>query len=87
MPNRSADPARVGEENTGLLRRRLIFADPERSVVRISPDGTQIAFRAPVDGVLSRSRVRARDQHCVARRLAIVQVALCLKTWRCGFNT
>src|SRR5580700_4848318 len=41
------------EENTGLLRRRLIFADPERSVVRISPDGTRVAFRAPIDGVLN----------------------------------
>ncbi len=48
MPNQSAD-----HMNTGLLRRRLIFADPERSIVRISPDGTRIAFRAPVDGVLN----------------------------------
>jgi len=53
MPNQSADAMQVGEENTGLLRRRLIFADPERSVVRISPDGTWVAFRAPVDGVLN----------------------------------
>ena len=27
-----------------LLPRRLIFADPERSVVRISHDGSRIAF-------------------------------------------
>jgi dipeptidyl aminopeptidase/acylaminoacyl peptidase len=53
MPNQSADPMRGGEENAALLPRRLIFADPERSVVRISPDGTRIAFRAPVDGVLN----------------------------------
>jgi dipeptidyl aminopeptidase/acylaminoacyl peptidase len=53
MPNQPADPMRVGEGNTGLLRRRLIFADPERSVVRISHDGTRVAFRAPVDGVLN----------------------------------
>jgi dipeptidyl aminopeptidase/acylaminoacyl peptidase len=53
MPNQSADPMLVGEESAGLLRRRLIFADPERSVVRISHDGTRIAFRAPVDGVLN----------------------------------
>jgi dipeptidyl aminopeptidase/acylaminoacyl peptidase len=44
---------RGGEENAALLPRRLIFADPERSIVRISPDGTRIAFRAPVDGVLN----------------------------------
>jgi dipeptidyl aminopeptidase/acylaminoacyl peptidase len=53
MPNPPADPTPVGEENAGLLRRRLIFADPERSVVRISHDGTRLAFRAPVDGVLN----------------------------------
>jgi len=53
MPNQSVAPPRVGEENTGLLPRRLIFADPERSVVRISPDGTRVAFRAPIDGVLN----------------------------------
>jgi hypothetical protein len=49
----SADPLRVGEESAGLLPRRLIFRDPERSIVRISPDGTRIAFRAPVGGVLN----------------------------------
>jgi hypothetical protein len=53
MPDQSVAPARAGEENTGLLRRRLIFRDPERSIVRISQDGTRIAFRAPVDGVLN----------------------------------
>jgi dipeptidyl aminopeptidase/acylaminoacyl peptidase len=53
MPNQSADPMRGGEENAALLPRRLIFGDPDRSVVRISPDGARIAFRAPVDGVLN----------------------------------
>jgi dipeptidyl aminopeptidase/acylaminoacyl peptidase len=53
MTNQSADIARIGEASAGLLRRRLIFADPERSVVRISHDGTRIAFRAPLDGVLN----------------------------------
>src|SRR5215471_21775891 len=36
-----------------LLPRRLIFANPERIIVRISHDGTRIAFLAPVDGVLN----------------------------------
>ena len=36
-----------------LLPRRLIFANPERMIVRISHDGTRIAFLAPVDGVLN----------------------------------
>jgi dipeptidyl aminopeptidase/acylaminoacyl peptidase len=53
MPHQSASSARVGEENSRLLPRRLIFRDPERSIVRISPDGARIAFRAPIDGVLN----------------------------------
>jgi dipeptidyl aminopeptidase/acylaminoacyl peptidase len=53
MPNQSAPPLRAGDGLASLLPRRLIFADPERSIVRISPDGTRIAFRAPVDGVLN----------------------------------
>jgi dipeptidyl aminopeptidase/acylaminoacyl peptidase len=53
MPQQSVAPPRVREENPGLLRRRLIFTDPERSVVRISHDGTRVAFRAPVGGVLN----------------------------------
>jgi dipeptidyl aminopeptidase/acylaminoacyl peptidase len=36
-----------------LLPRRLIFANPERRIVRISPGGTHIAFLAPLDGVLN----------------------------------
>jgi len=50
---RSASTVSVEEGNGGLLPRHLIFADPERSGVRISPDGTRIAFRAPVDGILN----------------------------------
>jgi len=53
MPNQSAGLWGGGEENAALLSRRLIFGDPERSIVRISPDGIRIAFRAPVDGVLN----------------------------------
>jgi hypothetical protein len=52
MPNQFVAPPRVGQESTGLLPRRLIFADPERSVVRISHDGTRVAFRAPVEQCL-----------------------------------
>ena len=53
MPNQSAPPVRAADESPGLLLRRLIFGDPERSIVRMSPDGMRIAFRAPVDGVLN----------------------------------
>src|SRR5690349_21737750 len=36
-----------------LLPRSLLFANPERAIVRISHDGTRIAFLAPVNGVLN----------------------------------
>ena len=41
------------DQRSDLLPRRLIFANPERTIVRISHDGTRIAFLAPVDGVLN----------------------------------
>ena len=41
------------DQHTDLLPRRLIFANPDRTDVRISHDGTRIAFLAPVDGVLN----------------------------------
>ena len=34
-----------------LIPRRVLFAPPERDRATISPDGTRIAFLAPVDGV------------------------------------
>jgi dipeptidyl aminopeptidase/acylaminoacyl peptidase len=36
-----------------LIPRRLLFGDPGKFIVRISPDGRRIAFLAPVDGVLN----------------------------------
>ena len=36
-----------------LISRRRLFSNPERRLVRISPDGTRIAFQAPLDGVLN----------------------------------
>jgi dipeptidyl aminopeptidase/acylaminoacyl peptidase len=36
-----------------LIPRRLLFANPATSVVRISPDGRRIAYLAPLDGVLN----------------------------------
>jgi len=38
---------------TPLIPRRLLFAGPDRSTVRISPDGRRVAFMAPIDGVLN----------------------------------
>jgi len=35
------------------IPRRLLFADPARSIARISPDGRRVAFLAAVDGILN----------------------------------
>lgn len=47
----SADAAAT--EATTLTPRRLFFRDPDRSSVRLSPDGRNIAWREPRDGVLN----------------------------------
>ncbi|MDG1837828.1 MAG: alpha/beta fold hydrolase [Phycisphaerales bacterium] len=36
-----------------LIPREVLFGNPERSSVSISPDGTMLAFRGPVDGVMN----------------------------------
>jgi hypothetical protein len=52
--NAASDPqARTMDESVPLLPRRLIFGNPERSIVRISRDGTRVAFLAPIDGMLN----------------------------------
>jgi dipeptidyl aminopeptidase/acylaminoacyl peptidase len=38
---------------TPLIPREVLFGNPERASPRISPDGTRIAWLAPVDGVLN----------------------------------
>jgi dipeptidyl aminopeptidase/acylaminoacyl peptidase len=36
-----------------LISRDVLFGNPERTAARISPDGTRLAFIAPLDGVLN----------------------------------
>jgi dipeptidyl aminopeptidase/acylaminoacyl peptidase len=50
-PDRTHDEG--AQVPAALIPRRLLFGDPERSLVRISPDGRRLAFLAPVDGVLN----------------------------------
>src|SRR5712672_1572598 len=38
-------------QNAGLVARRVFFDNPDCTNVRVSPDGLQIAYVAPVDGV------------------------------------
>jgi dipeptidyl aminopeptidase/acylaminoacyl peptidase len=42
-----------GEEPTELIPRQVLFGNPDKSSVRLSPDGTNISYLAPVDGVLN----------------------------------
>src|SRR2546430_17409637 len=37
-------------EQAGLVARRIFFDNPDYSNVRVSPDGQQLAYLAPVDG-------------------------------------
>src|SRR5271165_6022796 len=38
---------------TPLIPREVLFGNPERADPQISPDGTQIGYLAPLDGVLN----------------------------------
>lgn len=45
--------APVSKEHTALIDRELLFGNPSRSQGRLSPDGRQMSFRAPLDGVMN----------------------------------
>ncbi len=38
---------------TGLIPRKVLFGNPDKTSPRISPDGKQLSFLAPVDGVMN----------------------------------
>lgn len=54
-PDRTMAEAVKGEPElvTELIPRDVLFGNPERARVRLSPDGRRIAFLAPLDGVLN----------------------------------
>ncbi len=45
-------PTPIGKE-TGLIPRTILFGNPDKASPELSPDGKQLAFLAPVDGVLN----------------------------------
>jgi dipeptidyl aminopeptidase/acylaminoacyl peptidase len=47
------ESAPAGADQVPLIPRREFFGNPEKARARISPDGSQLAFIAPVDGVLN----------------------------------
>ena len=46
-------PEEISMDNVPLIERRVLFGNPERMSVGISPDGTTLAWSAPLDGVLN----------------------------------
>ena len=40
-------------KETGLIPRELLFGNPDKAAARISPDGKQLSYLAPVEGVLN----------------------------------
>jgi dipeptidyl aminopeptidase/acylaminoacyl peptidase len=54
----ASEEAKDGEkkapgQKTGLIPRRILFGNPDRAQPKLSPDGKQLAFLAPVKGVLN----------------------------------
>lgn len=50
----SALPVAAQEKfTTPLIPREVLFGNPERADPQISPDGTQLGYLAPVNGVLN----------------------------------
>src|SRR5687767_8802870 len=45
-------PGTSGERNV-LIPRRVLFGNPERSDLKVSPDGKYLSYLAPVDGVMN----------------------------------
>ena len=50
-PAQAPNPAQAQAQD--LIPRRVLFGNPDRSQVQISPDGKSISFMAPRDGVMN----------------------------------
>ena len=46
-------PVAVGHPKADLIPRSVLFGNPERAAVRISPDGKHLSWLAPKNGVLN----------------------------------
>lgn len=46
-------PLPVAAADAPLIPREVLFGNPERAGLTISPDGTRLAWRAPLDGVMN----------------------------------
>lgn len=52
-PPEPAPPPAVGHPDPNLIPRSVLFGNPDRTSVQISPDGKQLAWLAPRDGVMN----------------------------------
>ncbi len=66
LPAIGASTSAQGPAETPLIPRQQLFGNPTRAAPRISPDGTQLSFLAPVDGVLNVWVAPADAQHKAA---------------------
>ena len=41
------------EKSTPLIPRQVLFGNPDKTQARLSPDGAQLSYIAPVNGVLN----------------------------------
>jgi dipeptidyl aminopeptidase/acylaminoacyl peptidase len=48
-----AKPITPPRADASLIKRQILFGNPDRGGVRLSPDGTQLSFLAPRDGVMN----------------------------------
>ena len=46
-------PSAAAEEAVPLIPRQVLFGNPDRAAVRLSPDGTAMSWLAPVEGVMN----------------------------------
>jgi dipeptidyl aminopeptidase/acylaminoacyl peptidase len=49
----AAKPLTPPRADASLLKRHLLFGNPERAAVQLSPDGKQVSYLAPKDGVMN----------------------------------
>ena len=49
----SQSPTPAGPPQAALIERETLFGNPSRFQGRLSPDGTMMSFRAPLDGVMN----------------------------------
>ena len=46
-------PTPLPQDTTPLIPRQVLFGNPDKASAKLSPNGTRISYRAPLDGVLN----------------------------------